>query len=1293
MQNRMLHQQNPNHEPTGAGELGSAPAGYTLRERLYAGPLSVAYRAVRDRDGLDVVIKQYRSSVQPLIDIEHEFRVLELLSGPGVPEAVEYDTGARRPTLITTFASGISLRRFVQQELPPVEVALAAMLELAKTLERLHSLRHIHLDIAPDNILIDPGSLSVSLIDFGHARTIGSAENARIPISGNAPGSLHFISPEQTGRMNRGCDFRSDLYGLGATLYFSLTGHPPFEGDDEMALIHAHIARDPKSPQTHRAQLPNVVCELVLKLLEKEPEDRYQRAQSLAADLVRLLDHFEASGTWPVHFPLGQDEIQLRTTRTGELFGRADSLRAVERAFDEAASGRLRIVTLQGEAGSGKSSLAHAIRREVANRRGRIFEIKLERNTDRAYSAWRGIAQSIVHQLLRESDSSLSQWKKTLERELGSLFGVFAELAPDAVHISSGIAPPPPVGPKETRARLSLTVRRLIHCLARPEHPAVVLIDDMQWSDAGSRALLRDLISSPTEAIARDPLALEHEHPALLIVLSYRPEPEWLEAWAKLAAARDPDYAQITHIELGPLPLEDSCALLAHLLDKPISGIRPLAELIERKTANNPLQIRHFLEYAQSHRWLYFVSGEGFCWDADALARAEAPEGAVGFLASRVSQLTPEQQRLLGWASIADGEFDAELLGTLMDVPPTDVTEVLFDLCELGLIRPSNSGFRFAHDRIREATEATLDPERRCKAHYAVAEALLSRTPDADRQRLAPAISEHLQHGLRAVPPERRVDAIGVCLAAGRQTLAAGAPDSAELHLRTARALFEEVERGEAPALWIDLQLESAECAFQRGRYLEADATLDALDPCIEGAIDRVRSQVKRIQVRALIAPPTELVDFVLRLLRDMGIRWPMYPSRLRAIWCLRRIVVRMRGRPIQELFQSAANIEFRHVAPLLLLRQSSTHFARVDCHLSAIAVGFSMQAQMNHGGVGAQAYSCGIFALYDYILLHNRERALRTASQALKWKDGVNAATRPALSIMVQALLYPFLMERRKALAPLHELAHDALVVGNVEWFLYAEFLFTVLGVLGGEPIPRSIDRLNDLAARVDQGGERLPGVQTCAKILELLLREEVMERMDGAAADLELEISRDSNSSAFFRCLFCLVCVLFERDDLVVEQADRIGDGLTRLSPWVHTIDFRFYVGIASARLALVSRGSERRRRLRTLRHCIRVLERHARDGPDFVHMLEILHAERARARGRHARAETLYRSATDRAVRRGFMHHAALAYERAAELHAARLEPANGDALLRRSIELYRAWGATEKTRLLELRLQHN
>jgi tetratricopeptide (TPR) repeat protein len=1256
-----------------------------LGETLPAGAHGVVVAGVRDSDGMEVALKQYLGPEdEARREARREYELLRKVESPRVVRALDLVLEGAAPTLVLERNRGLSLDAWVHHSIPAVGAALSVARALAEALAAVHAARIVHREVTPHTVLVDPASLAALLSDFGLAQPLGSSQLAGERTNGSAGlvGSLRFMAPEQTGRMDRGVDSRSDLYALGATLYFLFTGRAPFESADPLELIHAHLACIPAHPAEHRPDLPVTVSRIVLKLLQKSPEDRYQTAGALVRDLATCADQLVRTGAILDELPLATADAPHRPLFGSRLYGREAALEQLRAAYDSVVErAQPGVVLIRGAPGIGKSALVSVLRTALVDSRARLAPGKFDLyRRDQPYLGFVRALESWTQQVLTESDARLDEWRQRLLDALGGIAGALVALVPDLGHVVGATPPVPQLGPAATRARLYVAVQRFFGCVATRDHPFVLFLDDLQWSDEGSRELLAH--------------TLRHaEGSALLVVGAYR-DGEVGDDHTLLRMLDDLAAAGITpdEVALGPIGADACAEMLAVALGRKVEHTRALARCVGRKTGNTPLLIQQFVHHVYDLGLLRFEPGVGWTWDDAEVASADVPDGAVGLMTAKVGRLDPGAAAALRLASCVGDAFELSALTQLSDLSRERIESGLFTLCDEGLIAPARNGFRFVHDRIREAAHASMEASERQRIHHRAARLLLEGTPEAELPDRAMEIADHLNAAGPEVLEEMRARAIELNVLASKRALATGVATIAEVFLGAARARFSESDWETHPELAFELHSSAAEAAFQLTAYDRAAALLTLLETRARSERQRAGVVARRLSVLTLRDGARSTLPEALRSLRTFGIRWSARPSWIRTRLAIWRADRALRNRSLETLFEP-----FRGSSPDALLALIVTHGAgncltQSTVRLMCLSSSLTIRTYLRHGYVQAPGLALAAYAVFRLAFLRHLRGAKEMARAAEYWCTHAPRGDRGHLAEhMIYACIHAWTRPRRSVLEPLRRVAQAARESGDVETALYATLYSACYSALVGEPLSVVARRFGELRERLDDMGMQSALALLAAPSPTPAELDAEIARIHRIVCDAVGKNGTHGGRMRVWPIWLGMLCTL-RRYDLGYELAEAA-------SAWAYDVgcavsqmvDYVFYWGLAAAELGMQASARRRRRYARRIRRSLRQLRRWAADGPDFVHLVAALEAEAARLHGAHSRALTLYARAAEGAQRRGYTQHAALLQERRADCLAQLGRDAEAVQSLRHAVDLYKAWGAVLKMEELEGRIR--
>ena len=703
--------------------------------------------------------------------LEHEYALKAELDADWAARPVALTHHNGRLTLVLEDPGGTPADRLLGR---PLEVShfLRIAIPLAAALRRVHERGLIHKDIKPANILVDAASGGVRLTGFGIASRLPREHQAPAPPEVIA-GTLAYMAPEQTGRMNRSVDSRSDLYALGVTFYEMLTGTLPFTAADPMEWVHCHIARQPVPPNERVAGVPEPLSAIVMKLLAKTAEERYQTAAGVEADLRRSLAEWEATGRI-APFPLGAHDASDRLLIPEKLYGREPEIEALIAAFDRVVvQGTTELVLVSGYSGIGKSSVVNELHKALVPPRGLFASGKFDQyKRDIPYATVGQAFQSLVRSLLSQSEAELGRWRDSLSDALGPNGQLMVNLVPELELVVGKQPPVAQLPPKDAQNRFQLVFRRFLAVFARPEHPLALFFDDLQWLDTATLDLLEHLVTHP-----------EVRH--LLLVGAYRDNEVGPEHPLKrtLESIRAVD-VKVNEIVLAPLKLDDIGRLIADALHCEPKCARPLAELVQEKTGGNPFfAIQFFIALADEQLLAFDPATSAWQWNLDRIRAKGSTDNVVDLMVGRLARLPLETRTALQHLACLGNTAQMAILSTILKSSKEQIDEVLWPALHLGLIERQPELFRFIHDRVREAAYSLIAEEDRAECHLLIGRLMLSLTRPGQREEAIFEIVNQLNHGATRLDGEEREQLAELNLIAARRAKDSTAYASALFYL------------------------------------------------------------------------------------------------------------------------------------------------------------------------------------------------------------------------------------------------------------------------------------------------------------------------------------------------------------------------------------------------------------------------------------------------------------------------------------------------------------------------------
>lgn len=917
-------------------------AGYEVLTQLHMSSRSVVYRAERELDRVPVILKATQSeypSLEELARFRLEHEILNRLSAvDGISRVYGLEPYQSGVVLVLEDFGGESLQRLLLRRSLDVPEVLSVAIALAEILGQVHAASVIHKDVNPANVVYDADTGRVGLIDFGNA-TVLSRENPTLQTLNRLEGTLAYLSPEQTGRMNRSLDYRTDFYSLGATLYELLTGNPPFSTSDPMELIHSHLAKQPDLPHEVNPTVPSVLSQIVLKLLAKNAEDRYQSAYGLKTDLERCLVDLRATGAI-APFPLGQDDASGRFQIPQKLYGREREVQLLLDGFERVAAaqaatagstargqadrepigepmtpsklpalraamtaaGRSEVMLVAGYSGIGKSSLVQEIYKPITRHKGYFIAGKYDQfQRNIPYSALIQAFQELIQQLLTENQTQIDRWKALLSKALGRNGQVVIEVIPEVELIIGPQPEVPLLAPDATQNRFNLVFQNFIQVFTQAEHPLVMFLDDLQWADVASLKLIERLLTAPDSRYlflvgAYRSNEVSPAHPLMLTLEQIRQ-----------AGVR------VNQIDLAPLDADTVQQIVADTCCAEPQAIAPLASYVMQITEGNPFFLTEFLKSLYTEGLLnYDASSGNWQWDLSQIRDTGLPEDVVELMADKIQKLEPNTQRVLRLAACLGNQFDVPTLAIAADLPQSAVAADLWQSVQEGLVMPLGGGypfasleqngqelssaeewqsdpsrnrdltFRFLHDRVQQAAYSLIPETERETIHYRIGRSLLTHSSAEQQEDRLFDIVNHLNTGAGLIAhPVERHELARLNLQAGTKAKESNAYDTALRYLRAGADLLDQHSWLNQYELTLALYEEAVEAAYLKGDFDLVDQLSETILSNARSDLDTVKAYQTQISAYSAQNNMDAALDIFVTAANRLGLKIPRHPSRL----------------------------------------------------------------------------------------------------------------------------------------------------------------------------------------------------------------------------------------------------------------------------------------------------------------------------------------------------------------------------------------------------------------------------
>lgn len=1296
--------------------------GYIITEQIYRSDKTLVVRGQRASDRQPVVIKLLNKtypSVEELSQIQQEYIIPKDLNCEGVVQPLALETYQHGFALVLEDFGGRSLATYLQNQHLSLADFLRLAVSLAQALENLHQAQIVHKDIKPSNIIFNPHPWQVKLTDFSIAMNLPSEDRA-LTSPKLIEGTLAYMSPEQTGRMNRSLDYRTDFYSLGITFYEILTGTLPFVSNDPLELVHAHIAKQPLAPATCKAmqpqlgvqlpesveELPSAVSDIVLKLLEKNAEDRYQSAAGLGFDLEQCLVQLRDTGNIEP-FPLGTRDREGQLLIPQKLYGREAEVQTLLTAFDRIAvldSERVRpeIVLVSGYSGVGKTSIVREVYKPIVASRGYFTSGKFDQfRRDIPYSAIVQAFQELIRQILTESDWQIEIWRKKLMSHLGNNAQVAIDVIPELELIIGPQPKLPEVGTVEAQNRFNQVFPKFVQAFCQPEHPLAIFLDDLQWADAASLKLLQLM-------------AVDESIQSLLLIGAYRdnevsPLHPLTQTLENIATA-----GIITQsIAVKGLEFADVQRLIADTInwDTLNNQRTELAELLFNKTHGNPLFLTQLLKTLHVEKLLvYDPEDNTWKWDIVQIQTIGITDLSIIDLIARNMQLLPEAtQQILRLAACIGNQFNLKILSIVNQQLQSVNARHLWPALQAGLILPIDKNYRiplifrdeefselgdfridyrFLHDRIQQAAYSLIPDTDKQATHLQIGQLLLQSMSLSEQQNNVFAIANQLNLGRELLEtPESYLELAALNLQAGQRAKRNTAYEAANTYLQIGLSLLPPESWETQYNLMLALTIEAAEAAYLIADFSQASNLVTSTLARVTSLLDRIplyELQIKLCMAQNLLQQAVDLGMQVLAMLEVKLVE--QLPADL--------VVDNLASLPImQDPFKQAAMRILVNIQPAVFI---------LNTGLALPVVFTTIEIARQHGNSPFNIYG---YSLNGWLLcgpLDNIELGYQYGLLSLKLLDRLDAVEFKAKAYSCcAAAIFPWKISLRDTVELLYQAVQSGLETGDLEFACHAAIFYCEHPFLAGENLEAVLHRQQRYLAIIQKCEQeyQLNYARICTQLVANLLgKAPDISQLSGDYFDESTGLPafiKVGNANSVFYVYFAQIMLAYLLKDVAkavakAELAEQYTTPVLALAAYGEYIFF--YTLALLAHYAEVGATSDERRCtiLAKANELQQKLATWAMRAPsNYQHKYNLVEAERLRLAGEHFAAMEYYDRAIAGAKEHGFLHHEAIANELTGEFYLALGREKVGRTYLIDAYYAYARWQAAAKVSDLEAR----
>jgi predicted ATPase/signal transduction histidine kinase len=1343
-------------------------AKYKLLEKINVGLNTVVYRAERREDQTSVIIKTLIAdcpTLEEIMQLRHEYEISRHLNLEGIVKPYGLENHRNGLALILEDSKGEALTNFLNGRQLELKEFLEMAIQLADTLGKLHDNQIIHKDIKPTNIIITPATLDVKITDFSIATRL-SRETSTLSHPTLLEGTLAYISPEQTGRMNRSIDYRTDFYSLGITFYEILCGEVPFKATEPMELVHCHIAKQPvplweiiwTQKQKSRVKIPRynptfksqngeiikAICDIVMKLLAKTAEDRYQSGYGLKADLEQCLDQLQQTGK-NCNFIPGERDKSGQFLIPQKLYGREAQVATLMDAFERVSTGTAELMLVSGYSGIGKSCLVYEIHKPIVGARGYFIAGKFDQfKRNIPYGALIQAFQELIRQILTESSEKINLWKHKILNDLGQNTRVIIDVIPELELIVGEQPEVSQLGPSESQNRFNLAFKQFIHVFTQKAHPLVLFLDDLQWADSASLKLVQVLLT-------------DRDSQYLLVIGAYRDNE--VSPTHPLMQTLDSIYScgSIIHnIVLQPLTLNTVNQLVADTLGDNGSSAVPsiagfseqhgeiegqslvtksknierdkcnlLAELVLNKTQGNPFFITQLLTSLYAEKLLKFDFSSGrWQWDMGQIQSvAIADYNVVELLARNIQKLPPDSQKVLKLAACIGNRFNLDVLAIVSEKSISETASALWDGLQAGLILPIGESaykipllckgnesliignipgtpseintykvsYKFLHDRVQQAAYSLIPSEQQKTTHLKIGQLLLHNTDQDTLEENVFDIVNQLNIGVEFITEqEEKYKLAELNLIAARKAKAASAYEAAVMQLRVGLKLLAENCWQSNYDLTLALYVEAVEVEYLTTNYERSATLAEVVLQQASTLLERVKVYELQIQFYMAQNQMLKAMDTGLQVLDLLGVSLSNDEGGGGFVVELPKLT---------DLDNIPEMTDPYKIATLTILMSlvSPAVAATPEIFPLLIVKLVKICKEYGHSPLAAVAY-----VFYGVILcsaMGDIDTGYHAGNLGLKLLDKFNANSLKCKTYQIfYGLIIHWKDHTKEALLPLLSGFQSGLETGDIEYAGYCVTVYCAIVFLTGQQldiVQQQQRQYLDLAFKLKQDYSIYYIKIFHQLTLNLQNRIENPCQLVGESFNeaqmLPVFIETNNRILLFIAYLAkTILFYLFKQFNHAITNASLASEHAVSVMGMVVSPTHNFYYSLALLAQYPNASKSEQQQYLVIVDENQQKMQRWAESAPsNFQHKYDLVEAEKARIQRLFLEAMEYYDRAIAAAREQGYIQEEALASELAAEFYLSLGRDKFARIYLTQAYYGYIRWGAKTKVKDLESR----
>jgi predicted ATPase/signal transduction histidine kinase/tRNA A-37 threonylcarbamoyl transferase component Bud32 len=1308
---------------------------YDITEVIYEGINTIIYRGTSHLNQQKVILKVLKAdypTLDAITQLKHEYKITENLDLEGTVKILRLETEYNRLVLVLEDFGGQSLKKVIYNRKLELLEFLNIAVQLAKGLVSLHSHNIIHKDIKADNIVINPKTGQVKLTDFSIASRL-SNEKPQLTNPNQLEGTLTYMSPEQTGRMNRSLDYRTDFYSLGVTFYEMLTGRLPFQSNDPLELIHSHIAKQPPSIQQLNVEVPNAIANVVEKLMAKNAEDRYQTAKGLLADLELCREQLEMTGTI-IEFQPGRLDILSQLLIPQKLYGRETQVNQLLDAFERVSKGSRELMLVSGYSGIGKSSVVYEVNKPITQKRGYFISGKFDQfKRNIPYASLIQALSSLMQQLLTQSSTQLEQWRSKILTAVGANGQVIIDVIPEVELIIGKQLEVPELGGTEAQNRFNRVFTEFINVFAKKEHPLVIFLDDLQWADSATLKLIQIL-------------TVESETKYLLLIGAYRdnevspthPLTQTLEQIQKHNAI-------VHNIVLKPLEIANVTDLVAETLNDSTERVNTLAELICNKTGSNPFFITQLLQTLYQENLLKFdftpfsslinkEKNQGMWkWNIEEIQAIGITEkSVVELVANRIQKLPQSTQQVLQLASCIGDRFTLDVLSIVNQKSQVNTAKQLDAALQAGLILPLNQsykiplvfdedvdnldanslessiealksnitkvGYKFLHDRVQQAAYSFILESKKQATHLQIGQLLLKQTPPELLSENILDIVNQLNTGIDLLTEQSdKYELAKLNLMAGKKAKTATAYDTAVKYLNVGLKLLKADSWQKNYQLIFNLYVETAEAEYLKGNFIYSESLCNLSLKEAKTILEKAKIYEIKIQSYILQNRISEALEQGIDVLNILGVRLPKKPK----IWHFLEAVIRTKlilaRQSIEDLAYLPRMTDPYKLAAMQILMLVNPAASQAGSLIFPLTILGMVRLSAKYGNSAPSSYGYSIYGAMLCDKFGDIKAGYRFGLLGLSLLDHMNANSyRCKVCYVFNAMIQHFKEHDKETITSLQHGMQSGLQTGDIEFASYCNWTVATNLFLSGnnlEVINCNIFNYFMLTQKLKMTAVALSISVIRKAILNFqkgafttnILKEEAFDEID--------MIAGFGNNSSWLSTFYFAKNIFsyFFQDYTQAIENSRLTEQYQESNPGflMYCVN-NFYYSLALLANYKNVTSTEQKQYLKKVAANQKKMKKWAHHAAcNFQHKYDLVEAEKARIFGKNVKAMNLYDRAIAGAKENEYTQEEALGNELAAQFYLVLGKDKIAKIYMTDAYYGYIRWGALAKVKDLEER----